>query len=166
MKAILLFIGASFLLVTTQGQSLDVVEKPSISLETCQWLVGYWVGDGFGGTSEEIWSPVSEDGSMMCMYRHTKDGVVSFYEFVSLTPDGMKIKHFAPDMKGWEEKEQYITFPLLSVTPDRLTFEGMEMVRKSDNEMEVTLQLKRQDHEEKEVFHYTRRALEQGTDGN
>jgi len=39
------------------------------------WIEGSWIGDGFGGTSEEVWSAPSEDGTIMGSYRHfTADG--------------------------------------------------------------------------------------------
>lgn len=144
--------------LTGRAQSLDLIEKPVFSLENVQWLTGYWVGDGFGGTSEEIWSP-AVDNAMMCMYRHTKDGKVTFYEFVHLTPEGMKLKHFNPDLTGWEEKDKFITFPLLKITKDKLIFDGLEIWRKSDDEMEVTLTYNQNDEVKKEVFHYRRRVL-------
>ena len=51
------------------------------------WLAGHWRGDGFGGTTEEIWSP-AENGVMMGMFRHHKaDGSLNFYEFLTIDKD-------------------------------------------------------------------------------
>ena len=47
-----------------------------------RWIEGTWVGDGFGGTSEEVWSAPSADGTIMGSFRHFKgDGSLNFYEF-------------------------------------------------------------------------------------
>lgn len=142
----------------SNAQSLDLEEKLSIPIEKLEWLSGYWIGDGFDGVSEEIWAPAADD-TMMGMYRHTKDGKITFYEFMHLTSDGMKLKHFNPDLTAWEEKEDFVTFPLIEVTADKIIFKGLEIWRKSENEMEMTLRLNRNGKIEEEVFHFKRSSL-------
>ena len=95
------------------SKSSQTENKFESQLTKLNWLVGHWIGDGFGGISEEVWaSPV--DGAMMGMYRHIKDGKVNFYEFMNIIEkEGkieMRIKHFAADFKAWEEKDDYIIF--------------------------------------------------------
>ncbi|ELR70852.1 hypothetical protein C900_03287 [Fulvivirga imtechensis AK7] len=158
MKITVLILAGLLKALTVQAQSTGR-EKPVFSWESAQWLTGYWVGDGFGGVSEEIWAP-AKDNTMMCMYRHIKDDKVTFYEFVHLTPEGMKLKHFNPDLTGWEEKDKFVTFPLLGITEDKIIFDGLEIWRKSGNEMDVTLTYNQNGQENKEVFHYRRRVLE------
>ncbi|MFT4833870.1 MAG: hypothetical protein ACI8WP_000627, partial [Flavobacteriaceae bacterium] len=68
------------------------------------WLTGTWKGEGFGGILEEVWSSPDENGTIMGMFRHIGDSSsVSFYEFWVLDSLGMKLKHYSPDMVGWEE---------------------------------------------------------------
>lgn len=140
------------------AQSLDLDEKLTIPIEKLEWLKGYWIGDGFDGVSEEIWTHAADD-TMMGMYRHIKDGKVTFYEFMHLTPDGMKIKHFNPDLIAWEDKEDFVKFPLQEVTEDKIIFKGLEIWKKSENEMEMSLKLNRNGKVETEVFHFKRGVL-------
>lgn len=119
------------------------------------WLAGHWIGDGFGGVSDEVWS-LPSDGVMMGMYRNIQDGKVSFYEFITLDETGMKLKHFEPDMKAWEEKADFVHFELVEATPDKLTFKGLVFEKKSANEMEISLKMRRNGKIETEVFHMKR----------
>jgi len=113
----------------------------SFVIENYEWLVGSWVGDGFGGHSEEIWTaPV--DGTMMGMYRHHNDGEIVFYEFLLLDETGLRLKHFNPDITGWEEKDDFMIFEMISYTKDKLEMKGLVFERISDTEMEIRLKMK------------------------
>ena len=95
------------------------------------WLAGSWVGDGFGGTSEEVWSEPSEDGTMMGVYRHHKaDGSLNFYEFIVLDKTGMRLKHFSPELKAWEDKEDHVTFEMVEFSKDKIAMKGLVFERK------------------------------------
>jgi len=122
------------------------------------WLEGSWVGDGFGGTSEEVWSAPSSDGIMMGVYRHHKgDGSLNFYEFLTLDAKGMHVKHFTPALKAWEEKEDYHTFEMISSDEKTIKMEGLTFELINPNEMEINLKM--QDSEGRittEVFHMRR----------
>jgi len=119
------------------------------------WLAGHWTGDGFGGVSDEVWS-LPADGIMMGMYRNIQDGKVVFYEFITLDETGMKLKHFEPDMKAWEEKADFVHFELIEATANKLSFKGLSFELKSKNEMEIALRMKRGDKVETEYFHMKR----------
>ena len=117
------------------------------------WLAGRWTGDGFGGTSEEVWAPPSADGTMMGVYRHHKgDGSLNFYEFLTLDSTGMKLKHFTPELTGWETKEDFVHFELVEFTENKIILKGLVFERKSDTEMEIHLDLKDGDKKWTEVF--------------
>ena len=121
-----------------------------------EWLVGHWQGDGFGGTSEEIWSP-ARDGVMMGMFRHHKaDGSLNFYEFMTIDSDGLKLKHFNPDMTGWEEKDDYLTFRFDEQMPGKIVFKGLSFERVDDDAMRISLKMKRGDESFTEVFNMRR----------
>lgn len=37
-----------------------------------------------------------------------------------LDKTGLRLKHFAPDMVGWETKEDYVTFEMIDYTPNKI----------------------------------------------
>jgi len=124
------------------------------------WLAGSWKGDGLGGLSEESWSPASGN-TMMGMYKHTKEGEVTFYEFMLIVQEQsgfvMKIKHFSPDMTGWEEKDKSVTFPLVRVSPTEIIFDGLEIEKKSENELQLRVNIGDKDGEiQVAIFNYIR----------
>jgi hypothetical protein len=122
------------------------------------WLAGSWIGDGFGGTSEEEWSPPSADGTMMGVYRHHKgDGTLNFYEFLVLDSTGLRLKHFSPDLVGWEAKEKFLTFELVAFTENKIELKGLVFERTSESTMEIRLRMRRGDKIETEVFKMKRR---------
>ncbi len=144
-------------LICTLGFSSDP-KKKKFDIKDYSWLVGSWVGDGFGGTSEEMWSPPSADGKMMGVYRHHKgDGSLNFYEFLVLDETGLRLKHFTPDLVGWETKEDFVTFEMVEFTKDKIEMKGLVFERKSDDELEIRLRLRYEDRIETEVFKMKRR---------
>ncbi|HEX2059691.1 MAG TPA: DUF6265 family protein [Thermoanaerobaculia bacterium] len=125
------------------------------------WLAGHWKGEALGGISEEIWSPPM-NGVMMGMYRLVRDGKVVFYELLTLSEkDGslvIRLKHFNPDMTGWEEKDKYVEFPLVSKSDGRIHFAGMTFVPKGDH-LTVFLAIRQKDGTTREeTFRYDRVA--------
>jgi hypothetical protein len=112
-----------------------LVSSPSPTVEDLSWLAGHWRGEGLGGSCEEIWSePLA--GTMVGTFRLVEDGETRFYEMLVLAREEtglvMKVKHFAPDLVGWEEKEDFLRFELERVEPNRAHFEGLSMEREGD----------------------------------
>ena len=152
MKNIQLIIALATLL--TLG--FKVPEKKPFNINDYSWLTGSWIGDGFGGTSEEIWSPPNK-GTMMGMYRHhNKDGELVFYEFMLLDESGMKIKHFNADMSAWEDTEKFINFEMVEYSADMIILKGLTFERKSDNEVEIRLKMHYGEDIRTEVFNLKR----------
>lgn len=119
------------------------------------WLVGSWTGDGFGGISEESWSqPVN--GTMMGMFRHISNGEVAFYEFMLLDENGIRLKHFNPDLTGWEEKDDMMNFKMISSSKDKIEMEGLTYERKSDTEIEIRLVMDQGSEPHTEIFRMKR----------
>lgn len=120
------------------------------------WLVGSWTGDGFGGISHETWAePV--DGTMMGMYRHIDaEGELVFYEFLLLDETGLRLKHFNPDLTGWEEKDDMTTFEMISFTADKIELKGLTFERTSDTEMVISLRMTQGGESRTEVFNMRR----------
>lgn len=107
--------------------------SPPATVEDLAWLEGRWIGEGLGGCSEEtISAPVG--GQIMGMFRQAgADGSPSFYEFYLFAPKGdsiaLRIKHFNPDLSGWEEKDGYVEFPLVAIEKDAVYFDGLTYAR-------------------------------------
>lgn len=131
-------------------------------IEAAAWLAGRWVGTGFGGEMEETWAPPI-GGQMVGHFRYWRDGEPQFYEFMMLdVVEGgvrMRVKHFNPDMVGWEDKDGWHTFEPVSVGPEALLFNGLEIRREGADRVVMTIRLRRGDVVEEEVLRFQRAPL-------
>jgi hypothetical protein len=98
---------------------------------------------------------------MMGMFRLRKGEAIVFYEFLTLVErDGtvvLKLKHFNPDLTGWEEKTGMVTFRLLKLTPDEASFGGLTFRRMGSDRMQIFLALRDKDgNVREEAFAYDR----------
>ena len=130
------------------------------TLADFQWLIGEWDGTGLGGETQEMWSPPA-GGAMMGMFRQLKGGQLVFYEFLTLVErDGsvvLRLKHFHPDLTGWEEKAQVLEFPLISLTATQATFNAMTFTHETSDAFSVRLRLKdKSGSVREELFEYKR----------
>ncbi len=160
MNRIILISGLVFTLLSVSDnskseQKLNPTHAP-FNIQDYSWLVGSWTGDGFGGISHETWAePVN--GTMMGMYRHINaKGELVFYEFLLLDETGMRLKHFNPDLTGWEEKDDMTTFEMISFSKDKIEMKGLILEKKSDTEMVISLKMKRNGESHTEVFNMKR----------
>lgn len=136
---IILIISFSAKPLITKAQTQENFEK------FCNWMAGTWHGDAFGGTSEEVWSPLQQ-GEMVGTFRHFSKGKkTTFYEFFRMNTQALQLKHFSPDFKGWESKEKYVEFPFVKATANSLEFEGIHYIKKDANTLEVILKMKQKD---------------------
>jgi hypothetical protein len=89
------------------------------------WLSGKWYGERQGEPVEEYWSDVAV-GTLMGMFRWIRAGQVWFYELITIEQEAegvvMRIKHFDPPLKGWEEKDESVTFLLVSLRESEAVF--------------------------------------------
>lgn len=124
-----------------------------ISLDDLSWLVGRWVGKGFGGVCEEVWQP-SSGGSMIGTFRLIVDGKAQFYELMTITMESgkptMKLKHFNADLTGWEEKDKFVTFEFVSMLDSGILFEGLKYHKVTDGALTVTVMVGSSDGETSE----------------
>ena len=129
---------------TTLTASAEIPSPPA-TLKDMGWFVGSWSGTGLGGVCDESWSAPA-DGAMMGMFRNVKDGKVVFYEFLTLVEhEGsllLKLKHFNPDLTGWEEKNDNVKFRLLKVAPDELAFDGLTFRREGADTLRIFLAIR------------------------
>jgi len=110
-------------------------KPPPARIDAASWLEGDWAGQGPGGNSEEVWlAPFA--GTMGGVYRGIHDGQVTFFELTTLVQEGpsllLRLKHFAPDLRGWEQQEKTVDFPLVRSAPGALFLEGMTYRRTAE----------------------------------
>ena len=164
MKSKVLFVGWWLFFAQAVYASTDVLEvrslpedarSPSAVIGDIAWLAGRWVGEGLGGSAEDVIAPPS-GGQMMGMFRHSNaGGEVNFYEFYvfaetenSLT---QRLKHFSPMLAGWEEKDGFVEFPLVAIEGRTAWFDGLSYRLNDDGSLTVAVRL---DEERVARFHY------------
>lgn len=146
--------------VTEHTLALSEDESPpSATIEDMAWLAGHWRGSALGGTVEEIWSP-AKGGGMLGMYRLLRGDKPIFYEILTIFEEKgsllLRLKHFQPDLKGWEEKEETVDFPLVAIRDGAIHFSGMAFHPKGD-QLLVYLAIEEKDGATREAqFVYTR----------
>ena len=144
--------------LATEGSGAPI---PNATVAEMAWLAGRWTGDGLGGRTEEIWSP-PDAGTMMGTFRLIRDDKPVFYEFLTLrhTERGlaMQLKHFHPDMIGWEEKDKFVEFLYVGRDGDRYHFECLTFVRSGDDNMTIYLALRQKDGSVREAKFVMKRA--------
>lgn len=102
-------------------------------IEDVSFLTGRWIGEGLGACAEELIAPIA-GGQIMGMFRLMKpEGGLRFYEFYTIAEkDGslvLRIKHFNPDLTGWEEKADTVDFPLVAIDGTTAYFDGLTFSR-------------------------------------
>ena len=132
---------------TANTLRLDTPDKAaSVPLEHFNFMAGSWKGTGMGGQVEEIWTQAS-GGSLMGAFKLLDEDGTSFYEFIHIleTDQGvvLQLKHFNPDLTGWEEKEDYVSFPLVKVEKNAAYFRGLTYRVPEPDRLEVYLALRR-----------------------
>ncbi len=140
-------------------RSLGGAQSPAATLNDVRWIEGHWKGEAFGGITEEIWTaPLG--GSMMCAFKLVVDGKVSFYEIVALSEENnsliLRLKHFHGNLKGWEEKDKTVDFPLVHLAENRAYFDGMTFERVNPNELNVYVMIGKAGEEKEVLFNYKR----------
>ncbi|WP_297336956.1 DUF6265 family protein [Algoriphagus sp.] len=165
MRPVLLFLVLFMTAYTCLGQELNTSESQPTpgkgNIEDLHWLVGYWSGQGLGGECEEVWMP-ARDGHMIGTFRFWNEGKLIFSEYMHLLQEGesitMKIKHFNPDLRGWEEKENWTTFSLIELGNKKAWFDGLTLERKGDK-LVIWVDLKEKGEPKLEKFTYRKKVL-------
>ena len=118
---------------------------PPARVADLAWLAGIWVGEGLGGTIEETWS-APDGGAMIGYFRLVKDGKPVFYEILTLLEvEGrveLRLKHLNPDMTGWEDKKDFVTFKLVKQDDTGVWFNGLTFRRTGPDALESYLALR------------------------
>jgi hypothetical protein len=135
----------------------DTGDRPAATLDDIAWLTGSWTGEAFGEKIEETWNPPA-GGSMVGMFKLFKGDDAAMYElFIAVEEQGslvIKLKHFGADFKGWEGKDEYVSFPLVKIEDNAAHFAGLSYHRISDDEFHAYLAISSEGQlrEEKIVF--------------
>lgn len=108
----------------------DGVDPPPATVEQMDWLLGQWQGEGIGGApATESWIRGSDDTLVGTFVQQNRKGSVMFTEHMVIAEERgslvLKIKHFNPDLTGWEEKDAMETFPLVALDPCNAQFDGL-----------------------------------------
>jgi hypothetical protein len=99
---------------------------------------------------------------MIGHFRMTNDSGVVFYELLQVREEGgslvYRVKHFHPDLRGWEEKDAAVDFPLVAIEADRIYFDGLTIARTGPDEITHWLRVRAEDGTEREAFLLYQRA--------
>ena len=118
--------------------------RPAATIADVGWLAGYWRGPGLGGDCEEIWSLPAGD-RMQGIFTLSREGALTFSEAMTLVEEEgslvLKVKHFTPEFVGWEEKEDYVSFPLVKLGEDEAWFRGLTFRRRGADGLSIFIVL-------------------------
>ncbi len=137
----------------------DPANRLEVPVEELDWLAGSWKGEGLGGLVEEQWSAASA-GSLVGTFKLSSEGEPSFYEIFVISDDGdgvtLRLKHFNPDMTGWEEKDDHVTFSLVKLGDREAYFGGLTYRSPSPDKLLVFLAMRRGGRLEEVAFSFDR----------
>ena len=126
--------------VATQLEVRSLAEgepSPPAKIEDLAWLEGRWIGEGLGGCAEESLSPPVAREIMGKFRQLNGDGTLRFYEFYTITERNgsllWRIKHFSPELEGWEEKDKSTEFRLVAIEGTTAYFDGLTYARAGKN---------------------------------
>lgn len=136
---------------------------PTATIAEAAWLIGDWVGTGIDGAeAAESWLPASGGTMPGIFLQEEPDGSIMFTEHMYLSEEGgslvLKLKHFNPDLTGWEEKDGMVRFRFLSAEPCALYFSSLTYRCEGEDGLLVAVRMKSEGAEPKElVFRFKRR---------
>ena len=125
------------------------------TIDDFAWMAGHWQGEVMGGTFEETWNPPLGN-SMIGMFKLVKDGEIAFTELVMISEvEGeftMRVKHFDRNFVGWETKDKFVEFPLVSVSDAVAEFRGLKVERVGADQLQTTVLIQEGDAVEAVTF--------------
>jgi len=130
------------------------------------WMAGAWRGRRGADAVEEHWSG-PEGESLMGMFRWLRDGQARFFELLTIEAEGaglrLRIKHFHPGLRGWEEKDEAVSFDLVQLGEgEAVFFERSEVkvqwmvYRRRGEELVTYFEPEAREHMPEEEFVYQR----------
>ena len=148
---------------TENVMTLAGAESPEATIDDVAWIQGYWTGTIFQSEFEEIWSP-PVNGTMMGSFKILQEDTVNFYELMVIRETGNSLtyllKHFHSDLKGWEERDEVINWPLVKISETTAWFDGITFEKLDDDHLRIYLAVSFKDGSVKEFTSvYTRGSL-------
>jgi len=146
--------------LTEHTYTLGEGEEPGeATIADVAWLAGSWRGPAFDGDCEEVWTAPRGPG-MLGMFRLTKDDRAVFFELMTLTERSgrmaLQVKHFDPDLTGWESRDETVDFPLMWFTEKELFFDGLTIEKDGDDKLVMYLAMHGDEGTREEIIEYTR----------
>lgn len=133
--------------------------SPKANLSMVSWITGAWEGEAFGGAFEEIWA-APQGNSMMGMFKLWEKGQIAFYELLTISEENesliLRLKHFNSDLKGWEEKDISVDFPLVKIETNKVFFNNYTFEKIDDNTIHCYVVIEK----EEVKFVFKRKSLE------
>jgi hypothetical protein len=135
--------------LTANTLKIDKETKPPrAEVSVMNWLAGSWTGEAFGGQVKEVWTKTGT-GEMMGMFVLVQKNKPAFYEFLILTIVDdqlkMRLKHFNPDMTGWEEKDKTVDFRFIKNENNRYYFHGLTFEVTGKDSFKIYLAMRQKD---------------------
>lgn len=152
-------IGQTALTTNTLKKDSDAkVEKATVS--DIEWITGNWAGKGLGGNVTENWTRTGGD-RLIGTFSLVKDGKPVFFEFMQLLVEKenlvLRIKHFNPDMVGWEEKDKTVDFKFIKKDKNRVYFSGLTFEKIGKKKLNIYIAFRQKDKPyTEEVFRFKR----------
>ncbi len=135
-------------------------ETTKASLADAAWIAGHWMGEAFGGITEEVWTPPL-GGSMMFVFKLVVENEVQFYEigYIKEVEDTLilQLKHFHANLKGWEEKDDTVDAKLVKVGDDKLFFDDFTFEKVNEKEMNIYVVIEENGKREEVKFNYKKK---------
>jgi len=126
------------------------------------WLTGRWVGEGIGGApAQEVYSAPGGGSIAGHFVQEDGEGGVAFFEILQIAEENgslvYRLKHFGPDLTGWEEKDEMERFPLVAIEDGALYFDGLTVRRDGADGLLAAVLVREDDGSlEEYVFRYRR----------
>ena len=103
---------------------------------------------------------------MLGVFRLVREGSPQFYELVTLVEEegslALRLKHFEPDLVGWEAKQESVRFPLVRREEETLWFDGLTIRRIGDDRMRIWVALESEGEVREALFEYRRAPIRSG----
>lgn len=147
------------LLVAIVLPTAMAAEPPRLALADLAFLEGCWQGTAFGSPASECWM-LATDGRLTGMFQLVQEGRQAFSEIFVLDRFGdgyeLRLKHFHPDLRGWEAQDAWVTFPLRETGPGLARFDGLVYRLDDEGALQVDLDMKHGDEVRTERLSFTR----------
>lgn len=121
--------------------------SPPAYIQQLGWLEGLWQGEGIeGAPATESWLPPTGSTMIGTFVQQTAEGGIKFTEHMQIMEEGgslvLKLKHFNPDLTGWEDKDGMVTFRLLALEHCAAHFSALTLRCDGPDKLVVAVRMK------------------------